>query len=90
MSESTNASRADGARRLRFPPEQLAAAKARIVAQGITIAGWAETNGFSRQLVYAVLGGRKACHYGTTHNIAVALGLKSNPTSNYRVLDIRP
>lgn len=90
MSESTNPSRADEARRFRFPPEQLAAAKGRIVAQGVTIAGWAEANGFNRYLVYAVLGGRKACHYGTTHNIAVALGLKQSPQSARAVLDVRP
>lgn len=43
---------------------------------GSTAADWADANGFSRALVYAVLRGERKCLRGQSHAIAVALGLK--------------
>ncbi len=44
--------------------------------QGLTIAHWAAEHGFNAALTYAVVGGRRACLRGQSHEIAVALGLK--------------
>ncbi|WP_093125732.1 DNA-binding protein [Variovorax sp. OK605] len=48
----------------------------RLRSTGTTAAGWADANGFSRALVYAVLRGERKCLRGQSHAIAVALGLK--------------
>lgn len=57
---------------LRTPDE----AKAELKRQGVSISRWAISNGFSTNLVFEVLAGRKKCLRGQTHNIAVKLGLK--------------
>lgn len=44
--------------------------------QGISISAWSIANGFSTNLVFEVLGGRKKCIRGQAHNIAVKLGIK--------------
>lgn len=44
--------------------------------RGLSIAAWARAHGYSAQLVYQVLGGRKRCLRGQSHQIAVELGLK--------------
>jgi len=44
--------------------------------RGLSIAAWARERGYSAQLVYQVLGGRKRCLRGQSHQIAVELGLK--------------
>lgn len=44
--------------------------------RGLSIAKWAEQNGFNRALVYAVLSGRRSAIRGQSHEIAVSLGLK--------------
>lgn len=44
--------------------------------RGISISAWARQHGFSAQLVYQVLDGRKRCLRGQSHQIAVKLGLK--------------
>ncbi len=51
-------------------------ARAELQRQGISISGWATANGFSTNLVFEVLAGRKKCLRGQSHNIAVKLGLK--------------
>lgn len=50
--------------------------RAEFQRKGISISGWAIANGFSTNLVFEVLGGRKKCLRGQAHNIAVKLGLK--------------
>ena len=45
--------------------------------KGISISKWSIANGFSPNLVYDVLAGRRNPTRGQTHNIAVKLGLKS-------------
>lgn len=51
-------------------------ARAEFQRQGISISKWATANGFSTNLVFEVLAGRKKCSRGQAHNIAVKLGIK--------------
>lgn len=44
--------------------------------RGLSISEWARARGYSAQLVYQVLAGRKRCLRGQSHAIAVTLGLK--------------
>lgn len=44
--------------------------------KGVSISSWSIANGFSTNLVFEVLAGRKKCIRGQAHNIAVTLGLK--------------
>jgi gp16 family phage-associated protein len=44
---------------------------------GLNISSWALEQGFTPALVYAVLQGRRKCLRGQSHQIAVALGLKT-------------
>jgi len=57
---------------LRTPDE----ARAELKRKGISISQWAAANGFSCNLVFEVLGGRKQGIRGQSHKIAVKLGLK--------------
>ncbi len=43
---------------------------------GVPIAAWARSRGFSVDLVYQVLEGKRSCLRGQSHKIAVELGLK--------------
>ncbi|KAB2928812.1 MAG: DNA-binding protein [Dechloromonas sp.] len=45
--------------------------------KGITITGWARSNGFTRLAVHRVLNGEAKCYRGKAHRIAVLLGLKN-------------
>lgn len=49
-------------------------------ARGVTVVSWAQVNGFSASLVYAVLSGRAKGYRGKAYDIALALGLV-RPTS---------
>lgn len=51
-------------------------ARARLVARGLTVRAWAEQNGFPVHAVRAVLSGHNKGHWGQSHKIAVALGMK--------------
>jgi len=53
-----------------------AQARAEFERRGVSIAAWARDHGVSRSLVYEILAGRKKCHRGDSHRIAVLLGLK--------------
>lgn len=44
--------------------------------KGLSISQWAAANGYSTNLVFEVLAGRKKAVRGQSHKIAVALGLK--------------
>lgn len=57
---------------LRTPEE----ARAELKRQGISVSSWAVANGFSVNMVFEVLSGRKKCLRGQSHNIAVKLGIK--------------
>lgn len=54
----------------------LAEARAYFIARGMCISAWARENGFSANLVFDILGGRKKCLRGQSHRIAVRLGIK--------------
>lgn len=57
---------------LRTPDE----ARAELKRKGISISQWAVANGFSVNMVFEVLAGRKQGVRGQAHKIAVKLGLK--------------
>lgn len=46
---------------------------------GVTVAEWAEANGYTRHKVYLVLNGQNKGLWGESHKIAVALGIKIEP-----------
>ena len=48
---------------------------------GVSIAAWAREHNVSRSTVYEVLAGRRKCHRGDSHKIAVLLGMKAKPAS---------
>lgn len=54
--------------------------KEALAASGITVREWAQANGFSENLVYAVLNGKNKASRGESFRIAVALELKKRPT----------
>ncbi|HGM4875821.1 TPA: DNA-binding protein, partial [Pseudomonas aeruginosa] len=45
-------------------------------AAGITISAWAEANGYPRHQVYMVINGQFKGRRGTSHEIALKLGMK--------------
>jgi gp16 family phage-associated protein len=55
-------------------PEQ---AREELRKSGTSVTGWALANGFSPNLVFEILAGRRKPTRGQTHNIAVALGIKA-------------
>lgn len=57
-------------------PLSPAEVKSQFRHRGTSVSTWADERGFPRALVYAVLNGRRKCLRGTSHDIAVALGLK--------------
>lgn len=59
-------------KKLRTPAE----AKAWLQYQGISVSQWCRENNCNQSLVYEILAGRKKCHRGMSHNIAVLLGMK--------------
>ena len=57
--------------------EQLRQVRDEFLARGGSVAEWSRQRGFSCALVYQVLRGEKKCVRGQSHDIALALGLKS-------------
>ncbi|MES2042577.1 MAG: DNA-binding protein [Pseudomonadota bacterium] len=59
-------------------PDQakIAEVRARLAAQGKTLAGWARENDESVEVVSKVLSGKRACTMGDQHRVAVKLGVK--------------
>lgn len=47
-------------------------------AEGVTINQWSQERGFSPALVYVVARGKRKCLRGQSHQIAIALGLKTH------------
>lgn len=58
---------------LRTPEE----ARAELKRKGVSVTAWSVANGFSPNLVFEVLAGRRKPTRGQTHQIAVALGIKA-------------
>lgn len=55
--------------------------RARFRSRGQTIRDWANQHSFAPGLVYAVLAGRVIGERGRAHDIAVALGIKPDPSN---------
>ncbi len=51
--------------------------KEQLYAQGTTVKSWAEKHNYPVTEVYKVLNGERKGLYGRSHEIAVAIGLKS-------------
>lgn len=49
------------------------------IRQGVSVATWARNHGFNVFMVYHVLDGSLKGRRGTSHKIAVELGLKEKP-----------
>jgi len=60
-------------------PEEV---KQRFIDRGECITEWARKNGFCTAAVYQVLNGFLKGNRGTSHKIAVALGLKAAPKNS--------
>lgn len=58
-------------------PEEI---RAELARNGVSLAAWARSHGFSESLTYRVMRGQPAC-LGQSHQIAVALGLKEGGTA---------
>lgn len=56
--------------------------KSEFKRKGVSISAWALANGYSTNLVFEVLAGRKKALRGQSHKIAVALGLKEGEIVN--------
>lgn len=61
--------------------EKVTLIKKNLQDQGITINDWAIANKYPVAEVYKVLSGERKGLYGRAHNIAVAIGLKQQPSS---------
>jgi len=67
-----------------YPTEQARrAARARLIAQGLSSKEWAEVHGLNPSTVYAVLNGQQKCLRGDAHRAAVLLGIKPAVVSPY-------
>tara|TARA_Y100001934_G_scaffold187652_1_gene221379 strand:- start:1878 stop:2204 length:327 start_codon:yes stop_codon:yes gene_type:complete len=67
-----------------YPTEQARkAARARLIAQGLSSKEWAELHGFKPSTVYAVLNGQQKCLRGDAHRAAVLLGIKRGTVKPY-------
>jgi gp16 family phage-associated protein len=52
-------------------------------AEGISVAQWAREHGYKAHLVYNVVNGLSKYKRGESHRIAVALGIKQDPSGKY-------
>lgn len=64
-------------------PEEI---RAELARNGLSLASWARSHGFSEALTYRVMRGHPA-KLGQSHRIAVALGLKEGGSSDVRDLN---
>nr|VFK20380.1 MAG: phage-associated protein, BcepMu gp16 family [Candidatus Kentron sp. LPFa] len=56
---------------------------------GVSISKWAQIRGFSTNMVYDVLSGRRPANRGQCHQIAVALGMKEGEITDAKDFDPR-
>ena len=61
------------------PPRSLEQTKQWFFDNGISVTDWAKQNGFRPQQVYALLNGKTRGVRGSSHRVAVALGVKAAP-----------
>ncbi len=70
-----------------IPGAKADAVRQEFARRGVSISSWARAHGYSKQLVYQVLAGRKRCVRGQCHEIAVRLGLKSGVIGSVADID---
>ena len=70
-----------------IPGAKAAAIRQEFARRGVSISAWARAHGYSKQLVYQVLAGRKRCVRGQCHEIAVRLGLKAGVIGSVADMD---
>ena len=70
--------------------DKYAAARARFEEHGVSIASWAREQKVSSSLVYEILAGRKSCKRGSSHRIAVLLGLKAGSLEPLQLPPVKP
>lgn len=58
-------------------PEQF---KANLRSQGKTLGQWCEENGYGYHIASRVLNGQSKATFGISHNCAVKMGIKADPT----------
>lgn len=81
MSATDHEDASPGVRTAGLDQKRLAKRRDDLIAEGFNAAAWAAKNSFDVGLVYQVLGGRRVCRRGQSHNIAVMLGLKDGAVS---------
>ncbi len=64
-------------------PEEI---RSELARNGLSLADWARSHGFSEALTYRVMRGHPA-RLGQSHRIAVALGLKEGGTAEAHEID---
>ncbi len=64
-------------------PEEI---RAELARNGLSLAAWARSHGFSEALTYRVMRGHPA-KLGQSHRIAIALGLKEGGTTEAHEID---
>ena len=70
-----------------IPGAKADAIRQEFARRGVSISAWARAHGYSKQLVYQVLSGRKRCVRGQCHEIAVRLGLKTGVIGSVADID---
>ena len=70
-----------------IPGAKADAIRQEFARRGVSISEWARAHGYSKQLVYQVLAGRKRCIRGQCHEIAVRLGLKKGVIGSVADID---
>ena len=70
-----------------IPGAKADAIRQEFARRGVSISAWARAHGYSKQLVYQVLAGRKRCVRGQCHEIAVRLGLKTGVIGSVADID---
>lgn len=70
-----------------IPGAKADAIRQEFARRGVSISAWARAHGYSTQLVYQVLAGRKRCVRGQCHEIAVRLGLKNGVIGSVADID---
>lgn len=56
--------------------------KQKLIAAGITLKQWSIKNGFSYEMAIRVLNGQSKATFGKSHDCAVAMGIKADPSLN--------
>ena len=60
--------------------QEVARVRSDFFARGLSIAAWSREHGFAPNAVYRVLSGQSLAMRGNAHRIAVALGVKVEPS----------